>query len=360
MLFPNMLLLSTFFFTFCVADNYFYDILAPSYGTDNICDNFIEDTLTKYKVENSDLNVEEVYSTIRSFKLAAYYEATAELDRRTTELIKAEASEEYAVDWQQQKMGFILGSLPKIIALQNVADDKLIEVACETGFNVGYGVLNVLISNPRASIVSFDIFEHRYSPYAVRALQSMFPHRDITVIAGDATITVPNFFKKVGSNTVCDMAFVDSGPPVVRRQDIVNLAPHMNYNVRNRGGVIGPVPNMILSGGMILPETGISTPERVQTTLLNKEFTHVLMVDDLHTVELWLYYRAYVESNLIETLDLFPVTNTPCVSRDYIRDKTRDYYFFDVDFCSNDPNYVDPGFVDSIFVKSRYLKPSLQ
>lgn len=347
------------------AEGNYAEELAKMYGGDLI-NTFIEDFALEFSAAANVEVTPEVFARLRSFKIAAFYEAATELDRRITEMIRTDVSEEYAEAWSKEKAGFILGSLPKILALQNVADDKHIETVCETGFNVGYGVLNVLIANPSASVVSFDIFLNKYSPYAVRALHDMFPHRDITVVAGDASVSVPHFFKKVGANTVCDMAFVDSGEPIVRGRDIVNLAPHMNYNVRRRNPQVNPIPNLVLKNGRIVPaaakvpnQSTMTTGTHFETTLLNEEFSHVLIVDDLHGKELRAIYDNYVDQGFVTTLDLFEVSNTPCVARVYVREPTTDFYSFDTEFCYQFPDYVEPKFVDSIFMKSKYLKASI-
>jgi hypothetical protein len=359
-----MILLSKFVPLFCyclivavAAQNRssYADRLADSAGGD-VIRNYIEDYAAAYGAATGKPITAAVYARLRSFKIAAFYEATNELDQRITELIRADMSEQYAEAWASEKAGFILGSLPKILALQNVADDKMIQTVCETGFNVGYGVLNVLIANPRASIVSFDIFVNKYSAYAVRALHDMFPDRDITVVAGDSSVSVPNFFKKVGANTVCDMAFVDSGGPEVRHRDIVNLAPHMNFELRTRPGAVEPVTNLVLLDGRIAEDPGAAASEATEPTLLNREFSHVLIVDDLHTPELRAIFEAYILGGSIEPLHAFDVTNTPCVHREYVVGEHGDYYSFDTNWCfKNVPNYVDPKFVDSVFVKSRYV-----
>lgn len=353
MLWLNLLILCAAFSAVCTAEFAYADGFIDAGGARS----FIEDFAATVSAASSEPISRDLYARLRSFKVAAFYHAADELDRRITEIIRTEVSEQYAEAWVNEKFGFVRGSLPKVLALQNVADDKMIQTVCETGFNVGYGVLNVLIANPTASIVSFDIFMNRYSAYAVRALHDMFPHRDITVVAGDSSVSVPNFFRKVGANTVCDMAFVDSGGPEVRGRDIVNLAPHMNYNRRTRPGTVAPVPKMVLQGLRIVADSAAPAADIIEPALLNREFSHVLLVDDLHTPELAGIYNEYVDRGAIVTLDHFEVVNTPCMRYEYVIDGVVDYYEFDKDYCSlHMPGYVDPGFVDSVFVKSMYLR----
>jgi hypothetical protein len=116
---------------------------------------------------NNNNDIINSYSNIRSIKVAAFFDSMKELNRRITELLYNEVSEEYSKQWQNEAIGFISGSIHKIIAHQNVADNIHINTICETGFNVGYSSLNFLLSNPNAQIISFDIMQYKYSSYAV-------------------------------------------------------------------------------------------------------------------------------------------------------------------------------------------------
>ena len=48
-----------------------------------------------------------------------------------------------------------------------------------------------MIANPSASLISFDILLNSYTPFAIRAIQNLFPSRNITVVGGDSGVTVP-------------------------------------------------------------------------------------------------------------------------------------------------------------------------
>ena len=281
------------------------------------------------------------YKKIRSIKLAAYFESSNELNRRITDIIKSEASDNYADKWESEKFGFLIGSLPKVLALQNIVDDSMISTICETGFNVGYGVLNFLIANPTASVVSFDIFSNRYGPYAVRALHDMFPNRDITVIAGDSMISVPNFFRSVGRNVKCDMMFIDSGNTDVRNADIVNLKPFANYEVRQRTSP--PNPNIMYRNNELIFD---DRAEYVSALQAEQEFTNILVVDDLHGEDLREAFDAHVHEGAIVVLDEFVVQSASLLLWEF--DMNTEMYVF------INQSVMNP-FKDGLFVKSKYV-----
>ena len=64
----------------------------------------------------------------------------------------------------------------------------------EIGFNTGHSALLFLISNPESKLTCFDIVSHKYTMPCFEYLNSLFPGR-INLIAGDSTITVPEFYK---------------------------------------------------------------------------------------------------------------------------------------------------------------------
>jgi predicted O-methyltransferase YrrM len=91
--------------------------------------------------------------------------------------------------------------------MQSLADDHQVENICEIGFNAGYSALNFLSSNPTASIVSFDLLEHDYAYAAINALHSMYPSRNLVVIAGDSKIAVKDFHE-MRPDFRCNLIFI--------------------------------------------------------------------------------------------------------------------------------------------------------
>ena len=77
----------------------------------------------------------------------------------------------------------------------------------EIGFNTGHSALLFLISNPESKLTCFDIVSHKYTMPCFEYLNSLFPGR-INLIAGDSTITVPEFYKVCSNINKFDLIFI--------------------------------------------------------------------------------------------------------------------------------------------------------
>lgn len=314
-----------------------------------------------------------MYSKIRSLKVAAYYRASEIFVEKTTQLIAEEVSKEYAASWFEEAQGHILGSLHKVIALQNIVDDPYVSTICETGFNAGYSVLNFLVSNPNATIISFDIFASQYSIYALRTLHAMFPERIINVVAGDSTVSVPNFLSLTGDamNGKCDVLFVDGGTPEDRRLDVINM--HAMANLKAKKREYPPNPNIRLNTESNLFFVASSSdmmagPGELSIWNTNEYFTNVLIIDDMyinnpnhvrHSRLRQYYDEEFVANGLVETLLQFDVEPTPCIS---YRDSSQVPDMMEVSVADT-PSCIKawgksgrPQYNSGIFVKSRYIK----
>lgn len=138
---------------------------------------------------------------IRTVKMAAQYRRYEELNEHLSNKLG---------NWRDHAEGHSMGSYGKVELLQNYADNPAVNTICEIGFNLGYSTLNFLMANPTANIISFDLFEHDYTAFATRALHSMFPDRNVVVIAGDSGHTV-NKFANIFPTQKCDLLFIDGG-----------------------------------------------------------------------------------------------------------------------------------------------------
>ena len=63
----------------------------------------------------------------------------------------------------------------------------------EIGFNAGHSACCFLNASPTAKMVTFDICRHETEKLAEEVLKEYF---DITLIEGDSTRTIPNYFKE--------------------------------------------------------------------------------------------------------------------------------------------------------------------
>ena len=90
----------------------------------------------------------------------------------------------------------------------------------------------MLLSNPTAKLISFDIFSNQYTPAAVQSVHSMFPNREIIVIAGDSASSIPQA-KMLFKQQKCNIMFVDGDHQVQSMlNDMYNIAHIVNetYN----------------------------------------------------------------------------------------------------------------------------------
>ncbi len=80
----------------------------------------------------------------------------------------------------------------------------------EIGFNAGHSLLLFLLNAPTATYTIFDICHHGYVKPCFEYLKTAFPDAKLTLIAGDSTITVPNYIKE-NPNALFDLIHVDGG-----------------------------------------------------------------------------------------------------------------------------------------------------
>ena len=168
----------------------------------------------------------------RSLKMVDYFLHVSPLDEAIA--LKHPGGQLWKSYQNEILEGNSLGFFSKIQALSELADDPRVETICEIGFNAGYSALNFLVSNPTARFISFDLFEHSYTPFAVQVLHDMFPARSITVIAGSSLYTVPTYAEAQNAlSPMCNLLFIDGGhTPDILRADMANFARLANrtYN----------------------------------------------------------------------------------------------------------------------------------
>jgi hypothetical protein len=130
----------------------------------------------------------------------------------------------------------------------------------------------------------------------------MFPSRKITVIAGDSTVSVNNFFNNIGNNIKCDLDFVDSGTAESRSLDINNFQNFVNRDKKQYIPLTGTILLNTLTDQLEVNNYNIDID------IENKYFTNVLIVDDLSTKSnpnnLRSYYEGYVANGIYLSISL--------------------------------------------------------
>lgn len=101
-------------------------------------------------------------------------------------------------------------SLDKIKNLQYLARDK--KKICEIGLNAGHSLLIMLLENPEAEYLLFDLNCHAYTIPCLQYIASAFPTTKISLMTGDSTKTIVQFLmdNKEELNTF-DLCHVDGG-----------------------------------------------------------------------------------------------------------------------------------------------------
>jgi len=112
---------------------------------------------------------------------------------------------------------------------QALAKIPCVKHVCELGFNAGHSAALWLLADADNVVTSFDIFEHDYSPVALRFLGERFPGR-LAMVTGNSLDSIPGFVNSpAGGEVRCDIVLVDGGHfgdlPYL---DIVNFMPLAN------------------------------------------------------------------------------------------------------------------------------------
>jgi len=165
----------------------------------------------------------EMESHARSVKLANYFRRTALLDEFVGAMLN-----DTSLSFKRNMEGHTQSFFEKVKKMQELADDARVHTICEIGFNAGYSTFNFITANPHARVISFDLFEHAYTSPAVRGLHTLYPDRDIVVIAGASQQSVPRFARLFASSSAplprCNLIFIDGGHESTELYaDIVNM-----------------------------------------------------------------------------------------------------------------------------------------
>jgi len=101
-------------------------------------------------------------------------------------------------------------TLDKIKNLQYLARNKT--KICEIGVNACHSLLIMLLENPDAEYLLFDLNCHAYTLPCLKYISSAFPNTKMSFIAGDSTERIPQFVMnyKEELNTF-DLCHIDGG-----------------------------------------------------------------------------------------------------------------------------------------------------
>jgi len=132
--------------------------------------------------------------------------------------------------------GHSMGAAFKVATLSRLADDPRIKNICEIGVNAGHSSLNFLVSNPTATLLSFDIFWHKYTPDTVRSLKDLYPTRKIITVAGSSVESVPDTTTILNDDFKCQLIFIDGG----------HTAPILDADLTNMHALADPAFHKVI------------------------------------------------------------------------------------------------------------------
>jgi len=98
----------------------------------------------------------------------------------------------------------------KIFNLQSFCRDK--ERIIEIGINACHSLLLMLLTNPHAHYLLFDLNNHKYTEPILSYLQEAFPSTPITVVYGNSVETIPQYIQTHPSEwNQYDLCHLDGG-----------------------------------------------------------------------------------------------------------------------------------------------------
>lgn len=98
--------------------------------------------------------------------------------------------------------------LNKRVNYQKAAKER--EFICEIGFNAGHSVLAMLLANPNADYVLFDLGTHAYTRPCFEYLKKIFPQTTMEIFWGDSRETLPTYHRG-HPEVVFDLIHIDGG-----------------------------------------------------------------------------------------------------------------------------------------------------
>ena len=121
--------------------------------------------------------------------------------------------------------------LDKRINYQKAVKEK--KFICEIGFNAGHSVLAMILANPNAHYVLFDLGTHAYARLCFEYLKKAFPQMTMEIFWGDSRKTLPVYHKK-HPEAVFDLVHIDGG----HRSEVYTIDWKNSLDVTSSGSLI--------------------------------------------------------------------------------------------------------------------------
>ena len=121
--------------------------------------------------------------------------------------------------------------LNKRLNYQRAAKGK--KFICEIGFNAGHSVLAMILANPNAHYVLFDLGTHAYARPCFEHLKKIFPQTTIEMFWGDSRETVALYHRE-HTEMVFDLVHIDGG----HRSEVYTVDWKNSLNATSSGSLI--------------------------------------------------------------------------------------------------------------------------
>ena len=119
----------------------------------------------------------------------------------------------------------------KIINIQNLALNK--KKICEIGINACHSLLLMIMSNPDAEYLLFDLNNHKYTEPCLNYIKKSFPNTKITTIFGNSVETI---YKYINDNSIelaqYDLCHIDGG-------HTIDIFSHDYENIKKLSSING-------------------------------------------------------------------------------------------------------------------------
>lgn len=104
---------------------------------------------------------------------------------------------------------------------------------CEIGFNAGHSFLAMILVNPEAQYILFDLGIHKYSKPCFEYLKKKFPDVDMKIIWGDSRDTIPTYHEQ-NPEISFDIIHIDGG----HKQEVYTVDWKNSLNMSSSGSIL--------------------------------------------------------------------------------------------------------------------------
>ncbi len=107
------------------------------------------------------------------------------------------------------------------------------KLICEIGFNAGHSVLAMILANPNAHYVLFDLGEHTYARPCFEYISNNFLNTKIEIFWGDSCETLVNYHKQ-HPEVLFDLVHIDGG----HKSEVYSVDWKNSLDVTHTGSLI--------------------------------------------------------------------------------------------------------------------------